>query len=489
MWLRRLRQSLRIWSRSSRLARDRDVDLAYRLILRRRPDESSRAHYAERVERGLPLVDVILTLLDSEEFRNASRGPRLAAAGEAGADISGETPRPPDRISPGDVIGKYSVEELIATADEYYRRVVDPTPLMSKPWAALHETPDLLCNLGALLAGLELGKGMSVLDFGAGTCWLSRSLAQLGCRPICCDGSEAALAIGRRLFEACPPIGTPVQPTFLLFDGHRIALPDASVDRIICFDSFHHVPNQREILAEFSRVLRPGGVAGFSEPGREHSRSAQSQYEMRNFRVLENDVRLDEIFELARREGFTHLNVSALADSVVSMHDYMQLVSAPLATEVADDIVDAVRAKLLSRSVFFLHKGMLRRDSRGYLGLAHELRCASNEYSVPPGMSLDLTLQLANTGGATWLSRNDEPFGIVRLGTHLCDGDGRLLEVDHSRHDLPTDVHPGESITMNVTVPLPAEGSCRIAVDLVAEGVMWFENNASRPLYIRVNRR
>jgi hypothetical protein len=85
-------------------------------------------------------------------------------------------------IDPKDVMRRYSVEELNETADAYFRRLSDPTPLMSKPFTFLHEAPEALQNLGLLLSGLHLGKTMTVLDFGAGTCWLSRFLAQLICR-------------------------------------------------------------------------------------------------------------------------------------------------------------------------------------------------------------------------------------------------------------------------------------------------------------------
>src|SRR5262245_61777165 len=190
-------------------------------------------------------------------------------------------------IDPKEVMSRSSVEELSATAEEYFRRISDPTPLMAKPFAFLHETPEMLQNLGLLLSGLHLGKTMRVLDFGAGTCWLSRFLCQLNCQVVCCDASPTALEIGKRLFKDLPLVGTAVfQPTFLLFDGHQLQLPDESVDRIVTFDAFHHVPNPREVLAEFGRVLRPGGIAGFSEPGRKHSETPQSQQEMRDHKVL-----------------------------------------------------------------------------------------------------------------------------------------------------------------------------------------------------------
>ena len=87
-------------------------------------------------------------------------------------------------IDPKDVMRRYTVEELCETADQYYRSVSDPTPLMSKPFSFLHETPEALHNLGLLLSGLHLGKTMTVLEFGAGTCWLSRVLTQLNCQMI-----------------------------------------------------------------------------------------------------------------------------------------------------------------------------------------------------------------------------------------------------------------------------------------------------------------
>ena len=49
-----------------------------------------------------------------------------------------------------------------------------------------------------------------------------------------------------------------LKPEFLLYDGHRIPLPDAHVDKIVIYDAFHHVPNQAEILREMARVLKVG---------------------------------------------------------------------------------------------------------------------------------------------------------------------------------------------------------------------------------------
>lgn len=92
-----------------------------------------------------------------------------------------------------------SVEALCETADNHYRALIDSTEQMGKPFSNPLDAPDMLINLDQLLSGMHLTKWMSVLDFAAGTCWLSRYLNQMQCVTISADASEAALAIGRRL--------------------------------------------------------------------------------------------------------------------------------------------------------------------------------------------------------------------------------------------------------------------------------------------------
>src|SRR5688500_13934204 len=74
-------------------------------------------------------------------------------------------------INPKDLIHSLSIEELCRTAEAYYKSIPDPTPQLAKPFSSLLEGPDQLQSMGLLLSGLRLGKTMSVLEFGAGTCW------------------------------------------------------------------------------------------------------------------------------------------------------------------------------------------------------------------------------------------------------------------------------------------------------------------------------
>ena len=48
-------------------------------------------------------------------------------------------------------------------------------------------------------------------------------------------------------------------------DCAALKLPDASVDMVFCHQTFHHLVEQEKALAEFYRVLKPGGYLLFAE--------------------------------------------------------------------------------------------------------------------------------------------------------------------------------------------------------------------------------
>lgn len=452
-----------------------EVAIAYRVVLGREADAEGLRNYAALGrETGFTLADLIRTLRDSDEYRARQ------TAQETTTPAQPEASAPPQNlILPADVIAAHTLRDLIDTAEEYYHRIPDPTPLMAKPFAWWHETPQMLHDLGVLFSGMHLGKSMTVLDFGGGTGWLTRILTQLSCQAICCDVSASALEIGRKMFDAYPPIGTtPYRPIFLPFDGTTIDLPDESVDRIVCFDAFHHVPNADRVVAEMGRVLKTGGIAGFSEPGRWHSRSPQSQYEMRHHKVLENDIDLNAIAVMARAAGFTSVTVKALIDRDLSLADYNTLLDdTPLAREpLRADLWNDVRRTLANRSVFFLHKGTRLRDSRSHVGLAHRLDLLDAPVTAEAGRPFTIAMTATNTGEAVWLHEHTEIFGVVRLGSHLYDHEGTLLSLDYSRHELPAQVRPGETVTVRALMRIAEPGQYRLQFDLVAEGVTWFEN-------------
>jgi ubiquinone/menaquinone biosynthesis C-methylase UbiE len=64
-----------------------------------------------------------------------------------------------------------------------------------------------------------------------------------------------------------------IQPRLVEASSTRMPLADASVDLLFCHQTFHHLVEQEAALAEFLRVLKPGGVLLFAESTRRYIHS------------------------------------------------------------------------------------------------------------------------------------------------------------------------------------------------------------------------
>jgi 2-polyprenyl-3-methyl-5-hydroxy-6-metoxy-1,4-benzoquinol methylase len=387
----------------------------------------------------------------------------------------------------------YTVEQLNQTANDFFLQFVQPEQvawLAAKPFANFDDTPQLLISLGCLLEGLHLARGMSVLDFGAGPCWIARYLAQMGFEVTAADVSPQALSVGRKGLELYPIHVKHTPPKFLLFDGHKLDVPDGSFDRILCFDAFHHVPNQEETLAELARVLKVGGVAGFSEPGPTHSRSERSQRVMRRLTVIENDIVLEEIWELARKVGFSDLRLGYFTPHItlMTMPEYYGHVHDGQPMKPHYD--QYLRELLKLRRMFFLYRyppGV--RSSQSGEGLRGELRVEVPAGGVPAGTPIEVTVRARNTGEAAWMQAS-YPMGRVNVGVRKVTGVWSKAKQDLLRIPFPPSaccaVFPGEeAVTRGALPPLP-RGRHQLEFDLVCEGVAWFQDVGGQPLTVTV---
>jgi len=381
------------------------------------------------------------------------------------------------------LIASTSIEALNRTAEEYFAGLENWEHHLAKPFALATDSPQLLISLGAVLQGLQLAPGMTVLEYGAGTGWLARYLTQLGCRVILLDVASTALEIARELYAKQPVIGERPEPQFLVFDGRRIELPDASVDRILCFDSFHHAPNPDEVLREFGRVLKPRGIAAFAEPGPRHSTTPQSQYEMRTYGVIEADIDIHAIWDAAKRLGFIDVKLAAfnVPPFHVSLSDYDNLLSGG---DVLGRWAEAAKSFLHDARTFFLTKaGNEELDSRRAEGLRAVIETTLGP--VRAGEPIPVHVTVRNTGKAKWLDSH-EPHGGVALGCHLHDAEGHLVNLDYARTVLPFALDPGHEVSFDATFPPLAAGTWILELDCVAEKVAWFAQTGSTPTRIAV---
>jgi subtilisin family serine protease len=93
-----------------------------------------------------------------------------------------------------------------------------------------------------------------------------------------------------------------------------------------------------------------------------------------------------------------------------------------------------------------------------------------------PGSRAVVPVTVTNSGLLTWPAGGANP---VRAAAHVYDPLGNLLLWDGERAVLPNDVAPGQSVTVNVAIAVPALTTLArydIRVDLVREGVAWFSS-------------
>jgi SAM-dependent methyltransferase len=118
----------------------------------------------------------------------------------------------------------------------------------------IRATAHFLVRAARELAGVEQTDGLAVLDFGCGRGDLVRALSDMGFNARGCDFSANLDAD-----EHLSPIHA---------DPYRLPYPTDSFDLVISTSVFEHAQRTEECMAEIHRVLRPGGVAMHSFPGK-----------------------------------------------------------------------------------------------------------------------------------------------------------------------------------------------------------------------------
>ncbi|NEQ22978.1 MAG: hypothetical protein F6K28_28255, partial [Microcoleus sp. SIO2G3] len=78
-----------------------------------------------------------------------------------------------DLIDVKSLIQQLSVEELCQTAEDYFAKLKNWDYHLAKPFSSADDAPELLTCFSQVLQGLQILPGMTVLDFGSGSCWTS----------------------------------------------------------------------------------------------------------------------------------------------------------------------------------------------------------------------------------------------------------------------------------------------------------------------------
>ena len=111
-------------------------------------------------------------------------------------------------------------------------------------------------------------------------------------------------------------------------------------------------------------------------------------------------------------------------------------------------------------------------DSRTARPAGCELTVVSAEANA---REVRFAVRVRNAGLCLWRAGAVGEVGTVHLGVQLCVG-GKVMDPGYRRWPLLNDMEPGDEVTLSVVVPRPTDPAAAFRLDLVAEGVAWFDH-------------
>lgn len=115
------------------------------------------------------------------------------------------------------------------------------------------------------LSWLGLATGKTLLDVACGAGGPALRIAALtGCTLTGVDVHEKAISTARSLASQR---GLEGRADFRVVDADKqLPFPQSSFDAITCIDAINHLPNRPRVLADWARLLKPGGRVLFTNP-------------------------------------------------------------------------------------------------------------------------------------------------------------------------------------------------------------------------------
>jgi 2-polyprenyl-3-methyl-5-hydroxy-6-metoxy-1,4-benzoquinol methylase len=125
-------------------------------------------------------------------------------------------------------------------------------------------------DIDAFLAHIQ--PGMTALELGCGSGWLTLALAQRGAAAAGIDISDTALEVARAYYDSIRDT-VPGSVSYEMADLNHIRLPADHYDVIAVKGTLHHLVRMEHVIAEMHRALKPGGLLWVSDSRGEEAMS------------------------------------------------------------------------------------------------------------------------------------------------------------------------------------------------------------------------
>ena len=139
-----------------------------------------------------------------------------------------------------------------------------------------------------------------ILDIACGTGFGSDILAQHT------NGKVIGGDIAQDAIRECTANWQRENLKFEILDGTKLSYSDNYFDKIVSFETIEHTTKYKEMLQEFYRVLKPGGIAFISTPNfpvNSPSGKVLNPYHTQEFTLAELKYLLEEIFSNVKITG------------------------------------------------------------------------------------------------------------------------------------------------------------------------------------------
>lgn len=317
---------------------------------------------------------------------------------------------------------------------------------------------------------LGLGLRAQVLDVGCGPGWLSELLARSGYWVTGVDISADMIRIAEeRIAELPTPLGEGISAPAAEFFAMRVReMPWTDrFEAAVLYDALHHFDDEVETLRVIQRTLVPGGRIYIEEgvrPPRGSDAERALVEEMREYGTLESPFDPEYLVEVLDAAGFEEVTRYARVD---------ELFEIGAEREASSRIGRMMKYPDLNT--------LVARKPGGSGGRAFAAEIAATGGWVDRDGARTIRLVVSNTGASYWPEVPAFPYpeGTVTVGPYVEREAGGRLELP--RAVLPRPVSPDASTEVDVVVPKDAVGPGDVVrVDLVREGIAWFEDLGSR---------
>jgi glycosyltransferase involved in cell wall biosynthesis/SAM-dependent methyltransferase len=413
-----------------------------------------------------------------------------------------ERPTPPAADSPGRLPKLAGIDykraaleypSLLDAERSHYLRTKPFYNLVHKPVKHTSDGMDAethrhFCDFANMAVALGLPAGARILDVGCGSGWLSEYFARLGYDVTGIDISADLIRMARERVEKIPyPVDheTSLHCRFQTHDIEAAALAD-KFDAVLCYDSLHHLEDERAVFRHLAAMLEVGGLLFILEghkPECGSATDAELRDVMQQYGTLESPFSSDYLRELISANGFAvvgdYVSVNGLFEREMLEGEGGDRVL-PLRTLPTDyhyltcmKVTDGARATSVPDS---RQPGILR---------AEFTLNGSLPQHIGAGDKLELALTVKNVGDTLWLSGQTVRSGVVMPGVRIIDARGEIVTELHGHPMLPHAVPPGQTVGFGVQLVAPAApGTYTVRIDLVDQHVCWFEERGSQPLVL-----